>query len=311
MGVRFLAPDCTHVPELKHNFSLGCIDYRYRPSISWRNVGYRILRENAQHNARLKCLSYYDEELYGESNDVPLVMHSTGNYVNTLEFGDEHPEYFAFHDGKRLSGVYSDDHHRTNPCPSHPEVKRIIAERVLKQFEENPSLRMISISYGDNGLACQCEECNKVNVPEKTDMAALLLLVNHVADYVKRIYPDKYIGVLAYWPTRAAPLTIKPRDNVIVMYCPIEISQVHEIPDAHVYENQRCWDELQQWRAICSNLYVWDYPVNFEEYSLPFPNLRVMGQHIRAYESTNVSGIFAQGVCETLGVSLKSSDLMF
>lgn len=299
LGVRFLTAEVTHIPPIGEMRIVGPVDRFYHPPMSWRNVYYREIYKDSKFAARLRTTLREDIAHLGGTSRIPLIMHGIAGMCPTSKYGVSHPEYFAMKDGKRVAGPFDDDHHHTNPCPSHPDVVKIVGDQAIRRLEADPSRDLVSISYGDNNMACECPVCEEINQREGSQMAALMLLINKVAERVEQEYPGKKVGVLAYWPTRKPPKTITCRENVSVMYCPIEISQVHEVPDDGCAENIRAAEELKRWMEICNDVYVWEYSANFEEFQVPFPNLRVMGQHLRFYAATGVEGVFCQASAET------------
>jgi hypothetical protein len=107
-------------------------------------------------------------------------------------------------------------------------------------------------------------------------MGANLALVNAVAERVEKRYPNVKIGTLAYWYTRKAPKTIAPRKNVQVQLCSIECCELHPIDDPNCAKNREFCEDMRAWKAICDNVWVWNYNTNFSYYDLPFPNLFVI-----------------------------------
>ena len=59
--------------------------------------------------------------------------------------------------------------------------------------------------------------------PEEAAPQAEELARQGAADAVKDEFPDKFIGTFAYQYTRKAPRFARPRPNVIVRLCSIEL----------------------------------------------------------------------------------------
>jgi len=125
-------------------------------------------------------------------------------------------------------------------------------------------------------------------------MGANLALVNAVAERVEKVYPNVKVGTLAYWYTRKAPKTIKPRHNVQIQLCSIECCELHPINDPDCPKNVEFCKDVTDWKAISDNVWIWNYNTNFSYYDLPFPNLRVIGPNVRFFRDNNAKGVFMQ-----------------
>jgi hypothetical protein len=68
---------------------------------------------------------------------------------------------------------------------------------------------------------------------------------------------------------------------------------IHSATDANCPENAKFEKELQKWSEICSHLSIWDYSM-YEDNLLPFPNLKVLEDNIRAFRDAGAEGIYLQ-----------------
>jgi hypothetical protein len=125
-------------------------------------------------------------------------------------------------------------------------------------------------------------------------MGSQLAFVNAVAELVEEAHPDVKVGTLAYWYTRKAPKTIRPRDNVQIQLCSIECCTLHSIDDPDCERNRAFCNDMNEWGKICDDIWVWNYNTDFHAYDLPFPNLRVIGPNVRYFLRNNVKGVFMQ-----------------
>lgn len=119
-------------------------------------------------------------------------------------------------------------------------------------------------------------------------MGSLLTFVNRIAE----AFPDKIISTLAYWYSRKAPRVTRPARNVHIMLCNIEALRGMPIEtDPH---NEGTRQELLEWEAICGNLSLWDYCIQFANLVSPFPNLRVIAPNLRFFTDHHVTMLFSQ-----------------
>ena len=207
--------------------------------------------------------------------------HSFSTLLPEEEYFEEHPEYFALYQGKRVGK-------NAQPCLSNPEVLDIMVKNLRKHMEAKPSCRFWSVSQNDNGSYCTCEKCKEIDEREGTPMGSLLNFVNQVADQ----FPDKTISTLAYWYSRKPPKTIRPRKNVHIMLCNIEANR--GLPIETDERNKGSKEELLAWGDICDNITLWDYCIQFRNLVSPFPNLKVIPENIRFFTNHKVKMLFSQ-----------------
>lgn len=139
--------------------------------------------------------------------------HSYYHAVPTEKYFQDHPEYFALIDGKRIGKG-------NHLCSSHPDVKRLLVEYMQSRFDQG--LDWVSLGQEDGFTRCQCDQCEKLDryrweewhrrtkgrweTFQKTDLRdtpaeRLLLLHKAVADDVAKSHPDKMLMLMCYAPT--------------------------------------------------------------------------------------------------------------
>ena len=184
------------------------------------------------------------------------------------------------------------------PCLTDEKVYQTVLANVKAWLRANPQAKIISVSQNDSAsehLGCQCENCKAIDEREGTPMGSLLTFVNRIANDIKDEFPGVYVDTLAYRYTRKAPKTIKPADNVIIRLCSIECCFGHPLSDENCAHNVAFKKDIEEWSAICDNLYIWDYTTNFMTYLSPFPNLGVLRENVKFYKDHHVIGMFEQG----------------
>jgi hypothetical protein len=163
----------------------------------------------------------------------------------------------------------------------------------------NPLSWVYSMSQSDNQFPCQCEKCRAIENQYGGHSGLIVWFVNQVADAIKPLYPDKYIGTFAYQYTRQAPKGIVPRDNVVIRLCSIECCFAHGLEECE--HNRPFIDDIKDWSEIAPNLYIWDYVVNYNQYLAPFPNFQVLADNIMTFRKYNAIGIQEEAQYQTLG----------
>ncbi|GMV96722.1 MAG: hypothetical protein AMXMBFR83_10830 [Phycisphaerae bacterium] len=305
LDVRFLTADHTHVPRLAGSRRIGPIDRAYHPPLSFRWSYYGENTRDPAFAARIRVNTVSDDPRLGGKTGQSLIGHSFGAQIPTAKYGQEHPEYFALREGKRLNS--GDDWSQSEPCLTHPDVLKIVTAAVLEDLKKNPHRENISVSQNDNAQNCLCPNCKAIDDREGTPMGSLLTFVNAVADAVAKEYPHVKVGTLSYWYTRKPPKTLKPRPNVQIQLCSIECCIVHPINDPACEKNTRFCEDMAEWRKLTDQIFIWNYNTNFSNYLLPFPNLRVIEPNVRYFVEQGAKGVFMQAAGNNTGAEL--SDL--
>ena len=163
----------------------------------------------------------------------------------------------------------------------------------------NPLYWVYSMSQSDNQLPCQCEKCRAIEEQYGGHSGLMVWFVNQVADAIKPIHPDKYIGTFAYQYTRKAPKGIVPRDNVVIRLCSIECCFAHPLDKCE--HNRPFISDMEDWSKIAPHLFIWDYVVNYRQYLAPFPNFDVLAENIKTFKKYNAIGIQEEAQYESIG----------
>lgn len=301
LGVRFLAPDATHVP-LQPTLAVDVTERVYEPPLEYRNI-----YDDARWCVRNRLNATWswvpmEGELGGVRFIGPSFVHTFKHLLPPDRYFDEHPEYFALVDGRRLRTAGGSSR-PAQLCLTHPDVLRIATGRVREwvgayQADEDvyhPGTRMIaSVSANDAGGHCQCARCAAVNEDEGSTAGTLIRFVNQVAGALEADYPDLAIETLAYGATETPPRVTHPRDNVIVRLAPIGADFGSPLDDPDSAPNRSAYQNLRAWSRICDRLYVWTYVCNFHAYFKPFPNLEHLDRDIRTWVRNGVRGLYAQ-----------------
>lgn len=270
-GIRKFSPTEEYIPVVK-KLTIPLIDFSDAPANDLRIIN----------GAMTKDPEFAD---WLRISTIPEIA-PPGYYVHTFhrlipreEFFEEHPEYFAW-----LGNKYSHD----QPCPSNPKVKSLIIDRLGKEMEKYPDFNIWSVSQNDNFTYCRCDKCSKIIEEEGSPAGPIIRLVNDVAE----TFPDKTIATLAYQFSRTAPCKTRPAENVLVRLCTIELNRSK--PIEHDSLSQSFVTDIREWGKISSNIYLWDYTINFNHSVSTFPNLHVLQPNLRFFYENNVRMQFPQ-----------------
>jgi hypothetical protein len=243
---------------------------------------------------------YRQSQFYGLKTDSiyklwnrleePEEMFAGGYWVHTFDrllpsavYGQTHPEYYSFFNGKRHPGKAS------QWCLTNPDVFEIVSQRVDSIFKAHPGMKMISISQNDgNYTHCTCDNCQRIIDQEGSISGSFIYFLNKLAAR----FPDKEFSTLAYLFTMNPPKHIKPLPNVNIMLCDIDCNR--EVSLTENASGREFVKAMEGWSAISNNIFVWDYGINFDNYVTPFPNFHILQDNIRLFRKNHATMHFSQ-----------------
>jgi hypothetical protein len=294
LGCRFYTRFVRHVPQMP-TVTIGRLNIRQTPDFEYRDLWFKAVQDTrwAARNMVNGHHAMLDAE-HGGNIRYGSFVHSMSWLLPEAEFYQDHPDYYALANGKRLGGVGG------QPCLTHPDVLKIIVARQLKRIADDPAATIFSVSQNDNVNFCQCPNCARVDAEEGSHMGTMLRFVNAVADEVAKQSPQVWIDTLAYEYTENPPKITKPRPNVMIRLCTACKCQYHEYTkcerDAEFVQNLRAWHRLTP------NLYIWHYASNFSGgHIAPWPDLGQIPSTLRLFKHEGVKGVFVQGMRDAGG----------
>lgn len=242
----------------------------------------------------------------GDTNDKPsyggirglkfafswgLFGHTFELFIPYEEYFISHPEYFSFHPS------HPGENHRYQICLTNPDVLKIVTDKVLKYIEDNPGVKIISVSQNDayadyENNYCVCPKCNEIFEKEGAYSGVILQFVNKVARAVKEKYPDILIHTFAYHFSEEPPKFATPDDNVIIQFC-------NHLPQGFYFTDNnpialKEKRKLDRWFEISNNVFVWTYLCYHENYFCPIGNFDAIYYNTRYFFDKNVKGLFQQ-----------------
>lgn len=222
--------------------------------------------------------------------EEPNEVFAGGYWVHTFDrllpseiYGESHPEYYSYFNGKRHPGKAS------QWCLSNDEVFEIVSQRLDSIFKANPGKNLISVSQNDgNYTNCQCPQCKAIDEKEGALSGSVIHFLNKLATR----FPDKEFSTLAYLYTMNPPQHVKPLPNINIMLCDIDC--MREVGLTENKTGKEFVKALEGWSAISDNLFIWDYGINFDNYVAPFPNLHILKDNIKLFKKNNATMHFSQ-----------------
>lgn len=280
LGCRMYSPTVKIIPH-QNTIKLAAINDVEIPVISFRDTHYRVTWD-----AEYLDWHKLDHDPEGRRTDWGMWVHTFNALVPPEDYFEAHPEYFSMVDGKRIPRQL---------CLSNPDVLQITVQNLRKKIAQNPDAKYWSVSQNDNRDYCRCDLCRAIDEREGSPSGSIINFVNKVAEQ----FPDKMISTLAYEYGRKAPRNLKPRDNVNIMLCSIEVPRDKPIetdPSSADFAT-----DVRDWGKIAKDIIVWDYVIQFNHLVSPFPNLHVLQPNIQFFVKNGVSAMFEQGNREVGG----------
>ena len=286
LGVHWYTSTFTKIPQRKQ-YILPDLSHSEKPVIQQRlDFCYDALRHHDWIAHNLLNTQYLPPKTpYGRMSSY-WGIHTFQRLMPPSVYFKEHPEYYSIYKGRRSD--------KAQLCLSNKQMRQELTKNLLDVIAKNPDYWCYDVSQNDNRLPCECTACQQLVEKYGGHSGAILWFVNQVAKDVKRSYPHAYIGTFAYQHTRQAPKSsIKPADNVVIRLCDIECCMAHPLEACP--QNRSFLTDMNNWRKIAKNIYIWDYTTGFRHYLLPFPNFEVLSANFRYFSQSNVIGILEEG----------------
>jgi hypothetical protein len=255
LGVRWLWPgaDGEFIP-VKTSWSLPELKFNHRPGFQYR--GFHL------------CGDYYlgpDSEVFREwmaRNFINTYRHAAPEKEKRRGFYSmssshsislpkplfaQHPEYFAEVAGRRYDA---------NICFSHPEVDKLVAEKLCEYIRKHPYLDILSVFPSDTTVYCRCEKCSKTD-PSTTWFE----FYNRLTDVLKKEFPSLKLATVAYFEYRDVP-KCKIRNTEFVEYCSYSRCNIHPYGQEGCKHNEDTMKAMLEWKG--TGLPIGNYAYEFD-----------------------------------------------
>ncbi len=290
LGCRWYTKDVTVIPRHKH-LTVTPVSRAYTPPLEIRDpFYYAAFNRDWSLRNRTNSPSAPAPEEWGGHIDYALFVHTYNTLMPPDEFFKDHPEYYS-----ELNGVRQP----RQLCLSHPDVLRIVTERVKRILRDKPHSEIISVSPNDWTDYCTCTRCKETDAAEGSYSGTLIRFVNAVAEAIEPEHPGVQVSTLAYLGTFMPPTQTRPRHNVAIQLCTDSHAWAH--PFLLIRETSAFQRAMKAWHAVGANIHIWDYTVNFSHHLAPMPNMPVVTDSIRYFVRNGAKGVMLQGFYECNG----------
>lgn len=169
-------------------------------------------------------------------------------------------------------------------------------------FDNDFLLTKYMILPNDNGLSCTCDQCTAHGNTKEDASPAVFQFLNKLA----KKHPRLEFFTAAYGTVKSVP-KFPSRSNVGVFYSTIQIQK--GIPIAYSPYFKDFQADIRKWKKYTSNVYIWDYAVNFDNYFDIYPSISMIQKNLDLYRKLGANGVFIHGSEYNYGVfqNLKST----
>lgn len=295
LGVHWYAQDCTIIPKLKAKQLRDIHRHDESPAFKYRCLLAYPVNISHELTAHFRLNEVWfskaaEQAVYGKVNRYWGAHTMGSHFIPAKDYFHSHPEYFALWEGKRISDGQL--------CLSNAEVLRICISKMRDVMQHNPDYIAYELSQNDNKRYCTCKSCVALERTYGGHSGALIWFVNQVARAVREEFPGKLVGTMAYQYTLQPPTNIQPEKNVMIRLSSSLGCFAHPLSQGcsnQVVHSDEVVAALEGWSKLCNNIYVWDYAVNFSQYTAPYPNFDVLAENIRLFRDNHVVGLMEQG----------------
>lgn len=272
VGCKKYTKDVTFVPSQK-NITIPPMHKQQNPAFAFRSSYYIDAQDSS----------------FANWHGMNHFFEGWGTYAHTFKalvppelYFDTHPEYFALIHEKRNPGQL---------CLSQPKVLAIAIATLEKEIKRRPDMKVWSVSQNDNIFYCTCDLCQNAHERDGL-MGTLMPFVNKIA----RRFPNKTISTLAYNQSLQPAAGLKPEKNVLIVFCVTAVNRAEPIELDKSSATSRFKEALNKWRSLTTNIFIWDYIVQYSNSLSPYPNLQTLKPNLLYFKKNNVKMLFEQGI---------------
>jgi hypothetical protein len=228
-------------------------------------------------------LSNMDDD-YGtilNTNSIDRDWGVWGHHMEVFFEGDIPEQSMALVNGKKVSDQF---------CFGANETFESIRQFVIDQYGYGEKAsKWFMIAPNDNDLVCTCSICKKHGNSNSSATGALTFLVNRLS----KEFPNHHFFTLAYRTSKnVSPVILEKNAGVFISTVDLPKKPKLDVktkPVADFLYN------VKSWRSKTSQIYLWDYIANFDDYLTPLPLLERVHKQLLFFKHYGVNGLFLNG----------------
>ncbi len=258
LGIHWFSPedDGPTIPA-RSNVQIPKLNLTVKPDFAWRGHywSFQGLPMHQNKETPLSKVLNTNRDKWWDFNRLWGINAEVGHAFIALvpkELYAEHPEYFTYlnytfkHNiwapfGSEVvpadaqgnmpkwpwkTGRHDGGGDATQRCFSNPDVLEMVAGKLSKQFDADPTLRFASLSANDGPWWCNCDDCLAMG-PTRSHQA--LEFANRVAKANKAKHPDRGYFMNAYMATIEPPVGMKAEKGIVPIIAPLWNCAIHPI----------------------------------------------------------------------------------
>lgn len=205
-------------------------------------------------------------------------------------FFESHPEYFAEVDGKRTA-----DGEFVQYCLSNPDVRRLVADDIIRRFDETKGEGSYSFGMTDSAKgSCMCKDClalddEPIYKTAKANVSGRYFkTITDIANRVWAKWPKADLRTWAYDIYWQIPKGVKFDPRFYLQFCSHGRCLGHNLDDPTCGRNAGMLPFIRKWHAIAPKMGFYDYA----EVSLPSYQCRTLGEahDLKLYKRLGILG---------------------
>ncbi len=208
--------------------------------------------------------------------EIVVSSHSMNRFFPPTLFND-YPEYFAKINGVPIEGG--------QPDYTHPEVKRMTVEAILKELERDPNISVLGVIPYDHTRFGESPEDPPDEAAKGVVSTRVYKFVNDVALEVNKKYPDCRIMSLSYSSYTQAPKVKPANENMLVQFAMFKCYN-HDI---NCERNQVFIDNLSNWHNLGYKTTAYHYYLGVTR-GVPIPLAYVIADDIKFSKEFGMEG---------------------
>lgn len=317
LDIKFLSVDNTYIPDLSEIKLYEC-DITEKPTFSTRFYHGALARSNQPAVVRLR-LSVNNEsgqwasrtKFGGLGQETACNFHSYEELC-PYSLSSEHPEWFSHptngeHPQPSLANGMTDDGEIDETMEE--SVLKTVIESVKQRLLARPEARLVPLGQNDSNAYAETDADNRQRTLFGGQSGQSIVFTNAVAkavdEWLAETDPDRKVEyfTFAYGPTLDAPdqtapkaTLAVPRDNVYVMYAPLQAMWNIPLMDSRNVRTADPIKGIEAWRKITDNFYMYDYTTNFNNYLSWYPILPVLKTNVELYADMGVEFYVSEGL---------------
>ena len=236
-------------------------------------------------------------------------FHAWARIMPPEVYRDEHPEYYALVNGKRVQGGL----HSGQICTTNDEVLELISTKARTYFEQNPGARYYSVAPNDGYGWCTCDSCMALEESlggvrwwqggdRMITSSRQVYFGNEIADRALAGMDGRELIIFAYVSHAPPPVGTYPHDGVTVWLCHyLPACYAHSWMDNGCPDNSKFREYVEGWAEWADRMGYYAYTDKSMWEGLPRPVVRPMMRDLKGLYDYGWRRYVAQSSARSFG----------